>query len=281
MSLKEKTIKLDFSIPIFFKGSWPPDTSLLAAAGFDSISISSRALKITKVHGTDLVGTPNNMTQITIQKGSATITILAPSQTDEEAAKMRAILIFLRVARLIPGLSAELSKVSELILPSLEVANSIFSSSYDSLLKRHKDLEELFYEEQKKNKQLAKMSEELAASNLDLEKQVGELKEWRRRLETLPDEALCELVLDWVNTHRGTFSLPSFSKATGVPPARAEEGLEMLLKKGVLRRLKSGFAQESSLAERQFEVKGLLPGRAKDSIYRWLRNTFSSSIKNK
>ena len=50
------------------------------------------------------------------------------------------------------------------------------------------------------------------------------------------DDLLKESLYNWVKVHGGTIDVREFSKANSVAITRAEEGLNMLIKEGYIRR---------------------------------------------
>jgi len=242
-------------VPVSFS-KWPPDASRLAGIGLDSVSFSKEGLRLLEVRSTSLSGAPHLFTEITFSKNSARLSYSLPPDSDHEACGMRATLLFMRVLRLLPGVSADAQELSKIVLPSLEAAGRIASEPYAVLRKEHRDMAALLDEEREKSRRLLKSSEDSAARCLGLEQRLAAAQEKLRKLEAIPDGALCELVLDWVATHQGTFDCAQFSRASGLPPARCEQGLEILLKKGALRRIGPHFSLGSSRLEpRQFELE--------------------------
>jgi hypothetical protein len=72
---------------------------------------------------------------------------------------------------------------------------------------------------------------------MELERQVAALSERARRLEAVSDASLADMIIDWVLAHNGSFSAAQFARANSIPAARAEEGMDALLRSGAIRKV--------------------------------------------
>jgi hypothetical protein len=122
--------------------------------------------------------------------------------------------------------------MSELLLSPINHAERILSSSYSSLEKKLKEAKRLLSESRGANRRLSWEIERTNGLAMEKEKQVILLKSRIEKLARVSDESLQELLLDHLHTHNGRFNAAAFMGATGIPPSRAEEGLELLIGKG-------------------------------------------------
>ena len=56
------------------------------------------------------------------------------------------------------------------------------------------------------------------------------------KLQSLSDERLKEELYNWLKMHSGNIDIMDFGKAHGVPAARVEQGLDMLIREGYIKR---------------------------------------------
>ncbi len=243
----------EFKIRCSFVGKWPPSLSKLSGLGFDSVSINLREAVVKKVQGADLAGNPHLFIEIRVRKDEILMGYSCPKSADNEIRRMQSTLVLLRVLRLIPQLSVDMQSLSEFLLPAMESAGRVADMPYESLLKKHSDLQADFAEVSSKNSLRLLQVEEAASRALELEMQITVLQDRARSLEAVSDPALREMALEWLRLHRGSFNVAQFSAAASIPPARCEEGLEMLLKDGTVNELSKGsFSQARQHVPRQF-----------------------------
>lgn len=241
------------SLPSKYSGRWPPNLSSLAGVGFDSISQAKNSVLLKKAHGHDFSGKPHSFTEIEIGKAAISLRYACGKSQHPEIRRLHSSLLLLRALRLVPGITTDAQALAAFLLPSLEAASKATDSHYETLAKKHSDLAAESRSLSEKSARNAKAAESHARVVLELERRVSALQERIRRLEAVSDAALREMCLEWLQSHRGAFNTAAFSKASGVPPARAEEGMEMLLKDGVIRRVANGFSVAKQEAPQQFE----------------------------
>jgi len=236
-----------------FSGKWPPNASSLAGLGFDSISLGKSSLTLKKSSGTSLLGAPASFTQIEIRKDSVILLYHHQDGLQSGTALLSPALLFLRTMSLVPGMAIDMQSASGFLAPLLESAEAVATTPYQSLAKKYEDLRSDFAETIAKSRRALSDSESHARRNLELEKKLSILQERVKKLESVSDSALRELLLDWLSSHKGAFSTASFSRQAGVLPSRCEEGLELLLKEGAIAEIPSGYAVVKNSAGRTFQ----------------------------
>jgi len=246
-------------IPVSFAGKFPPDARALSGLGFDSVSITKAAITIRKSQP-GIRSLPLARMEIALKKSSASLLATAPPGCDQRLQELRAVGTFLQVLSLFPSCQASAAGLSQLIIPSLDTASSIADSPYESLLKKCSDAESGLASLLAKNRALLRSSEDGVLASLELERQVSALRGRIRKLEGVSDDALLELVQDWLSSHRGRFDAAQFSRAHCLPPARAEEGLERLLASGAIHKVGGQLRVQSAHSHGTFAPKpaGLL-----------------------
>jgi len=255
------------TIPLEFTGKFPPDTRALSGLGFDSVSITKQAITIRKSQQ-GISPLPLAHLEITLKRTSATLRATLPLGSDPQLQELRAAATLLRVLSLFPSAKAGTAELSALLLPSLDTAASIADAPYESLSKRHSDAQAQLSMLLAKNRALLRSSEEGVLASLELERQSSALSSRIKKLESVSDDALLELICDWLSSHHGKFDAALFSKAHGTLPARAEEGLGRLLASGAIRKVGGTLHVQSAHSHGTFEQK---PAGALASLCRALR----------
>ena len=236
------------------QGAFPPNLSALAGVGFDKISSSRSQVLIRKTQSKDFMGREHLFTEMEICKGHIAVRYSCPAESDGSIRHLQAALFLLRVLSLAPRIQPDAESLATFLLPVIESSSKIAQADYERLSKKCADLQEQVSELSRANQRLTRESEGAANLSLELERQNSALRERASALEAIPDEALRELVLDWVSSHRGSFNSALFSKEHNILPSRAEEGLEMLLKSGALRKVGERFHPQKAAEARQYAI---------------------------
>lgn len=247
---------VEHRLRVAFRGKFPPDVSGLSSLGFDSVSVSKGAVLVRKNQGVDFAGKPHLFFEIELGRSGAALRYSVAGSSDERLRRLHATTLFLRVLSLFPGdFQADAAELSSLALPPLEASAQVADNGYEMLAKRHADLKDDFSELSMKSRRLANVAEEGARSSIELERQIAALSGRIRSLEAVSDQALHEMVVEWLSSHRGSFDAASFSKANGISPQRAEEGLEMLVKSGAARKVEGGYSAKKQEGRGVFELQ--------------------------
>lgn len=131
----------------------------------------------------------------------------------------------IRVSTIFNQVNVFLSDVSKVIdKDTVDLASELseLKTKYDDLSKKYAEL--------------VRSSEENARLLLECERRRDELHQRTHNLEKLSDEALKEELYKWVKIHEGTINLEEFCKAYNMPTKRAEEGLELLVREGYIKK---------------------------------------------
>jgi hypothetical protein len=242
------------TIPVEFAGKFPPDARALSGLGFDSVSVSGSEIAIRRSRR-GLHNLPISTLEIRLRKNSATLHLSAPASCDRHLQELRATADFLRVLSLFPPFKISSKELSALLLPSLDTACQVATTPYESLAKKLGDAQNDLVSLLAKNKSLLRSSEEGVLSSLELRRQSEALSARIAKLEAISDDALLELICDWLSSHHGKFDAALFAKAHGVPPARAEDGLERLLSSGEVRKVGGSLRAHPPHSHGTFEQK--------------------------
>jgi C-terminal processing protease CtpA/Prc len=104
-----------------------------------------------------------------------------------------------------------------------------FSTELSEIQGKYKSLEAKYSD-------LLRSSEENARILLECERKRDELSKRIEQLEKVSDEALKEMLYDWIKLHGGTINIAEFAKLQRMSVSRVEEGLNMLITEGYIKR---------------------------------------------
>jgi len=281
MQNEEQTPIAEYEIDVSFPKGFSQGLPLLSELGFDSLSISKNTAIAKKVESTDLSGRPSMFFNIELFCNKAKVSFSIPKGCDPRTRRLHATALFLQSLSLVPNAKADLASICRFVLPSLETAVRTSNVPYEFLEKKHADCVSQLSESAVKSNRIIHTAEECARRCAELERQNSLLQARVSRLETVPDSALCEMALDWVATHQGTFSAARFSKENNIPVFRCEEGLDALLRSGALRSSDGRYSRVTKPQYRHFTIEknGLLGAAAK--LAAEARGRFSAFSKKK
>ncbi|MFP3949609.1 MAG: hypothetical protein ACLFUZ_00745 [Candidatus Micrarchaeia archaeon] len=212
-------------------------TPLLGSLGFTKISYTKEKLIVEKVESEDLSGKPYLFYRIELAPRSILIRYLLPSPERRLSRSLDMGLLSLNIFRIIsrhydvsvssvyPFYYALLTSLSE----SLEKEKLQTISELNTLKARHVSLE-------KKYKDLVRSSEQNARILVETERKNEELENRIKKMEGLDDEVLQERLFEWIKTHDGEINIYDFGKINSLPIGRVEDGLNMLIKNGYIKR---------------------------------------------
>jgi hypothetical protein len=212
-------------------------TPMLGSLGFTMLRYTKDDLIVEKVESEDLSGKPYLFYKIELGPDSILVRYLLPSPERRVHRSLEMGLLSLNLFRIIsthydvtvssvyPFYYALLTSLSEALdKEKLEAISelSTLKSRYVSLDKKYKDL--------------VRSSEQNARILVEAERQNEELTDKLRKMEGLNDELLQERLFEWIRTHDGEINVHDFAKINAVPVGRAEQGLNLLIKNGYIKR---------------------------------------------
>jgi len=210
---------------------------LLNNLGFTKISYSPKVLSVEKVKGHDLKGKPYLEYRIEFKPSSIDFIFSYSEQRGKRARLLDLIPIFLNILQVsedyydvkptniyphVNSLFSEISKVVDKDSLELSAQLSEFQSRFNDLDAKYQDL--------------VRSSEANTRILLECERKRDELQKQLDRLAGMSDDLLKESLYNWVKVHGGTIDVREFSKANSVAIRRVEEGLNMLIRDGFIRR---------------------------------------------
>ena len=211
--------------------------SLLSGLGFTRISYGNNLLSVEKIKGADLQGRPYLEYRIEFGPDSIAFIYSFSAKHSKISRLLDLIPTFLNILQvaeeyydvrptsIFSHINALLSETSKIIdRDALE-----FSTQLSELQSRHTDLNA-------KYEDLVRSGEANTRLLLECERKRDELQKKLSKLSGMGDDLLKESLYNWVKVHGGTIDVREFSKANSVAITRAEEGLNMLIKEGYIRR---------------------------------------------
>ncbi len=210
---------------------------LLGGLGFTKIAYSKSGISVEKVKGTDLQGKPYLEYQVDFKPETIDFTF-SYSQRRSRVARlidlMPTFLNILQVAEdyydvrptsIFGHVNSVLGEASKIIdRDALE-----FSTQLTDLQNKYGDLGA-------KYEDLVRSSEANTRILLECENKRNELQKKLTQLTGMGDDLLKESLYNWIKVHGGSIDVREFSKANSIAVTRAEDGLNMLIREGYIRR---------------------------------------------
>lgn len=211
---------------------------VIKSLGFTSTKISNNSLIAEKMFSEDLSGRGQLDYRILFDKEFIELTFTIPPKTSKRSRLLALFPVFFNAIVLAENYYE--IKASTLFNNLTELLNDItkvidkdaidLSTNLDDIRKKHSDLS-------KKYADLVQSSEENARLLMECERRRDELHQRTHELEKLSDEVLREELFNWVKLHDGNIDMNEFCKAYGLAAKRVEEGLEMLIRDGYIKRI--------------------------------------------
>jgi len=211
--------------------------TLMGNLGFTRISYSKETLTIEKMKGFDLKGQPQLDYSILFGPSNIELGYNVPPKKNPRARLMEVMPVFLNVLQLAEDYydikpSAIYFEINTVLSEMLKLTSKDaidFSTELSEIQGKYKSLEAKYSD-------LLRSSEENARILLECERKRDELSKRIEQLEKVSDEALKEMLYDWIKLHGGTINIAEFAKLQRMSVSRVEEGLNMLITEGYIKR---------------------------------------------
>ncbi len=210
---------------------------LLSGLGFTKIAYAKKGLTIEKTKGRDLRGNPYLEYRVEFNPQSIEFiygSTATKSKTGRLLSLMPTFLNILQVAedyydiqptQIFSHVTVVLTELSKI----LDRDAVEFSTQLTELQAKYADIN-------KKYTDLVRSSEANTRILLECERKRDEQMKKLAQLSGMSDDLLKESLYDWIKVHGGSIDIREFSKANSVAISRAEEGLDMLIRDGYIRR---------------------------------------------
>lgn len=210
---------------------------LLGGLGFTKISYSKSGISVEKVKGTDLQGKPYLEYRVEFRPENIDFTFSYSQKRSRVARLLDLMPTFLNILQVADDYydvraSSVFGQVNAVLAESAKIIDRDaleFSSQLTDLQNKHSDLAA-------KYEDLVRSSEANTRILLESENKRNELQKKLNQLTGMGDDLLKESLYNWIKVHGGTIDVRDFSKANSVAVSRAEDGLNMLIREGYIRR---------------------------------------------
>jgi hypothetical protein len=212
-------------------------STLLSGLGFTKISYSPKVLTVEKIKGRDLKGRPYLEYRVEFKPKGIEFTFSYSAKRNRLARMLELMPIYLNILQvcedyyevrptgIFPQINAMLQEASKMVdRDTLE-----FSTELTELQARHNELNAKYQD-------LVRSSEGNTRILLECERKRDELQKQLDHLTGMSDDLLKESLYNWIKIHGGTIDVREFSKANSVAVRRVEEGLNLLIQEGFIRR---------------------------------------------
>lgn len=211
--------------------------SLFSGLGFTKISYFKDTLTVEKIKGQDLQGKPYLEYRVEFNKNSIDFTYSFSKERNKLNRLMDLMPTFLNILQvaedyydvrptgIFSHINAVLGEVSKIVdRDALE-----FSTQLSELQVRYNDLNAKYDD-------LVRSGEANTRILLECERNRDELQKKLTTMSGMTDDLLKESLYNWIKLHGGSIDIREFSKSHSVAITRAEEGLNMLIREGYIRR---------------------------------------------
>ncbi len=211
--------------------------TLLGSLGFTKISYSKDALVIEKIRGFDLKGNPELEYRITFKPDFVELEYDVPPKKNKRARRLEVLPVFLNVLQLSEDYyefrpSAVYFEINSVLTEILKLMNKdaiVLSTELSEVNSKYRS-------QTAKYENIVRSSEENARILIECERKRDELAKRVEQLEKMSDEALKETLYDWIKLHNGSLNVREFSRLHRIAIPRVEEGLNMLITEGYIKR---------------------------------------------
>ncbi len=124
----------------------------------------------------------------------------------------------------------------EMIVGLLEELQGALNKETIDAIGELNELKEKYANLLKRYEEVVRASEENSRLLLEAEQKYHELDARVQQLEAMSDETLKEEVYEWIKMHDGAIDISEFAEVHSLPSGRVEEGLEMLMREGYIKK---------------------------------------------
>ncbi len=211
--------------------------TLLGNLGFTKIAYSKDMLTVEKMRGYDLKGNPELEYRISFAPTYVELTYDVPPKKNKRARLLEVLPVFLNVLQLSEDYyefrpSSVYFEINSVLTEVLKLMNKdaiVLSTELSEVDSRYRSIAAKYDD-------LVRSSEENARILIECERKRDELAKRVEQLEKMSDEALKEALYDWIKLHNGSINVREFAKIHRVAIPRVEEGLNLLITEGFIKR---------------------------------------------
>jgi chromosome segregation ATPase len=161
--------------------------------------------------------------------------------SEEESPSIRKLEV---ISKTLPIIEAVLDAYQISVKPLISIIDAALTEMLQRFTREMKDvliendrLRDRIKEKEEKIKRQDEQIKELTAKLYELNSENSELRLKLGKYEKISEEALEEMLMEWLREHKGTIDLAEFSQMHKVPVSRLEEVLNGLVQKGYIKPL--------------------------------------------
>jgi len=214
-----------------------PLANLMGELGFTKISYLNETLTIERIFGYGLKGTPELDYRIVFAPNEILLEYEIIKGKNKRARLLSVLPIFLNVLQIAEDYyeiapSAIYYEINEALGEAIKLVGKDavdLSTELSELKSKYRALHA-------KYEDLLKSSEANARILLECENKRNELMRKVEKLMRYEDETLKDMIYEWIKLHNGRLNILEFSKINKIPIPRVEEGVNMLISEGYIKR---------------------------------------------
>jgi hypothetical protein len=211
---------------------------LIEKLGFREVTISKDIMSIKIVERETIKGSAYLYITITFDPGELRAEYNIPKEYSKPLREFEVATLMLRILLVTQAYKIKPEKVYNIIFSVFSTVHDILTTDYTELKSKHDTLTEEYIKLKHRYKETEKINEKINKTMLEIEKNNQMLTEKVKTLESISNETLQEIIVDWLKTNRGIMQVSEFAKEHDLAPARVEQGLDMLMKKGIIEKVK-------------------------------------------
>ncbi|MDD5022988.1 MAG: hypothetical protein PHU63_02360 [Candidatus ainarchaeum sp.] len=210
---------------------------LFSDLGFSKISLEKKKLIIEKSLGKNLEGKTEMDYKVVFSENEISFSYSIPINSEKRNRKIESFSTLLNILSIsndfynfnISSIVQNFSLIIQDVQKIIDKEGINFTQRIDDLINKNTQI-------MKKYHDLLSSSEENARLLIDSERRNNELRKRLDILEGLSDRSLKEEIFNWIKIHDGHIDVLEFSKTHKIPHSRVEEGLNLLIKEGYIKK---------------------------------------------
>ncbi|MFH1520934.1 MAG: hypothetical protein ABID61_04770 [Candidatus Micrarchaeota archaeon] len=211
--------------------------SLLSGLGFTKIAFIKNVLSVEKIKGSDLQGRPHLEYRVEFKHDTIEFHYGYSAKRGKTARLLDLIPTFLNILQVAEDYydvkpSTIFSQVNYIMAEAAKIIDRDaieFSTQLTELQVKYEDLTAKYDD-------LVRSGETNTRLLLECERKRDELQKKLAHMTGMSDDLLKESLYNWIKVHGGAIDIRDFAKANSVAITRVEEGLNLLIREGYIKR---------------------------------------------
>ncbi|VVC04268.1 Uncharacterised protein [Candidatus Bilamarchaeum dharawalense] len=211
--------------------------TLLSGLGFTKIAFIKNVLSVEKIKGSDLQGKPYLEYKVDFKPNAIEFFYGYSAKRGKIARLLDLMPTFLNIIQVAEDYydvkpTSIFSQVTAVLSETAKIIDRDameFSTQLTELEAKHEDLTAKYDD-------LVRSGEANTRLLLECERKRDELQKKLAQMSGMSDDLLKESLYNWIKVHGGTIDVRDFAKANSVAVTRVEEGLNLLIREGYIKR---------------------------------------------